>query len=463
MFPTGTAPATVSREEDEDGSATPFVREFDSAAAAASASAALEVRTASKDAPTIPGSSSPGALSMTSDATETANLRAAAGSGARPRRRRSAVVTALVSVCSVSAANPVCACMTFPAKRYPPLLNRCRCTGRSARSHASGGGGVRRRSAAEVRSRPVEVAFDVSAPRADAPSSAAAAAASLESVRCAFVTAPRAVAAKASPRAGKSVAAAGGTMRTTASYPSSLERYICAYLRRCLRSHPNHPTSTGSVGSRCARPERRGACATRASSTHGASSSYVTAGGSGGNSSRTRPPTVGLSVVPGSGPVARARTPARDRDREGAPTAGSSRSVDPAGSRAWTARRAPAPFAPPRSRPRRGAERADRAATRASWRRRWRVGARGALDARASRRVASTDHRVRWRQLASSRRGGARRARPRGARPLGRPREARGRRSDVARWTSTSRRVECAGGGVAATCAAPARASGRES
>jgi len=73
--------------------------------------------TASKEDATIPGSSSPGALSTTSLATAAVNRLAEAGSGATPSLRRSAVDIPFVSVCSVSATKPACACITLPAKR----------------------------------------------------------------------------------------------------------------------------------------------------------------------------------------------------------------------------------------------------------------------------------------------------------------------------------------------------------
>jgi hypothetical protein len=218
------------------------------------------VSTERKDAATIPGSSSPGALSITSAATESEKRAAAAGSGANPSLRLRTVVMDAPSGVSVSATNPVCACMMFPANTYPPLLNRCRIRGRSSSAHAGPSA-----TGAETR--------DALFPSAS----------SSAKIFRACATAPSAVAANASPSAGNSVAATGGVTHTTASYPSASLRYIFAYLRRCDGLHPNQPTSTGSAREP---PPRGAAPPARASSTCGAIWRYVTAlaGGSSGNS-----------------------------------------------------------------------------------------------------------------------------------------------------------------------------------
>ena len=218
------------------------------------------VSTERKDAATISGSSSPGALSITSAATESEKRAAAAGSGANPSLRLRTVVMDAPSGVSVSATNPVCACMTFPANTYPPLLNRCRIRGRSSSAHEG-----------------------PSATGADSRDALFPSASSSAKIFRACATAPSAVAANASPSAGNSVAATGGVTHTTASYPSASLRYIFAYLRRCDGLHPNQPTSTGSAREP---PPRGAAPPARASSTCGAIWRYVTAlaGGSSGNS-----------------------------------------------------------------------------------------------------------------------------------------------------------------------------------
>mmetsp|Transcript_11457 Transcript_11457/g.53251 ORF Transcript_11457/g.53251 Transcript_11457/m.53251 type:complete len:458 (-) Transcript_11457:430-1803(-) len=230
--------------------------------------AALPSSTASKDAATMPGSSSPGALSTTSATTFWVKSRASLGSGANPSLRLSAVDTSPRGV-SVSATKPVCACMTLPAKRYPPLLKMWRTTPSEASETASGvvSSGTESSSKSTVRS----------------------------AIRAlALATLSSADAAKASPSAGKSVAAAGGMTHTTLSYPISA--YILAYLRRCERLHPNHPTSTGSASrvdgvreSASASPRARvpstpSGRTTRASSTYGPRVSYSIVVGGGGNS-----------------------------------------------------------------------------------------------------------------------------------------------------------------------------------
>ena len=150
--------------------------------------AALPSSTASKDAATMPGSSSPGALSTTSATTFWVKSLASFGSGANPSLRLSAVETSPRGI-SVSATKPVCACAMLPAKRYPPLLKMWSTTP------------------------------DVETSSVLESSSTSAASSSFSSAirALALTTLSSADAAKASPRAGKSVDAVGGMTQTTLS------------------------------------------------------------------------------------------------------------------------------------------------------------------------------------------------------------------------------------------------------
>ena len=101
--------------------------------------------------------------------------------------RLSAVETSPRGI-SVSATKPVCACAMLPAKRYPPLLKMWSTT----------------------------PGVETSSKRSE--SSPPSAASSSSAIRAlALTTLSSADAAKASPRAGKSVDAVGGMTQTTLS------------------------------------------------------------------------------------------------------------------------------------------------------------------------------------------------------------------------------------------------------
>ena len=153
--------------------------------------AALPSSTASKDAATMPGSSSPGALSTTSATTFWVKSLASFGSGANPSLRLSAVETSPRGI-SVSATKPVCACAMLPAKRYPPLLKMWSTT-------------------------PSETSSVLKSSSTSVSSSSPSTAASSAIRALALTMLSSADAAKASPRAGKSVDAAGGMTQTTLS------------------------------------------------------------------------------------------------------------------------------------------------------------------------------------------------------------------------------------------------------